>query len=337
MKKISFVFASLFSILAFNVSEAKILTVSNTPGQAAMYTVVQTAIDNAEVGDTVFVHASTIAYAAVSIKKRIVLLGEGGKPDWSGLKSSLNGSITIDSIAQVPGANNIPVSGTVINGMHCSYLYINGNIKGVIIKNCSLDGYLSMTGSGHIILNNYLNYNVNGGTNVLLMNNICQNASGSISNAINWTISNNIFASSISLTSSTITNNIFLGANAIGATNISNSFSKNLQVGTDLPIGNYVGQSLFGTFSETVSTSMSGVDLFTKKFTFKAGSPAIDGGTDGKDVGVHGGLYPWPAGTFLNGDPGLPKVQSIEVQNAVLAPGAILKVNLKAKSASTKQ
>ncbi|MEY3501385.1 MAG: hypothetical protein RL308_3058, partial [Bacteroidota bacterium] len=46
---------------------------------------------------------------------------------------------------------------------------------------------------------------------------------------------------------------------------------------------------------------------------------------------------PWPAGTFLNGDPGLPKVQSIEVQNAVLAPGAILKVNLKAKSASTKQ
>ena len=337
MKKITFVFAAFISVFVCHIGHARILTVSNTPGQAAMYTVVQTAIDNAEVGDTVFVHASATAYAAVSIKKRIVLLGEGGKPDWSGLKSYL-GTITIDSIVQVPGANNIPVSGTVINGILCEgYFYINSNIHGILVKNCYVAYGVNFTGWGHIVYNNYFNYYIQGGTNIIFIGNYVGMSSYSINNAINWTISNNIFAGPISATSSTITNNIFLGANAIYSTNISNSFSKNLQVGTDLPIGNYVGQSLFGTFSETVSASMSGVDLTTKKFTFKAGSPAIDGGTDGKDVGVHGGLYPWPAGTFLNGDPGLPKVQSIEVQNAVLAPGAILKVNLKAKSASTKQ
>jgi hypothetical protein len=154
MKKIAFVFAAFISVFVYHIGHARILTVSNTPGQAAMYTEVQKAIDNAEVGDTVFVHASTTTYDAVSIKKRIVLLGEGGKPNYSGLKSSV-GTITIDSIAQVPGDGTIPVSGTVVNGMHCSYLYINANIKGVVIKNCSLDGYLTMTGSGHIILNNY--------------------------------------------------------------------------------------------------------------------------------------------------------------------------------------
>lgn len=336
MKKITFVFAAFISVFVYHIGHARILTVSNTPGQAAMYTVVQTAIDNAAIGDTVFVHASATAYATVTIKKRIVLLGEGGKPDWSGLKSNLS-TITIDSIVQVPGANNIPVSGTVINGIFCdSYIYINSNIHGILVKNCYAVS-IQFTGWGHIVYNNYFNYNIQGGANIIFIGNYVGMSSYSINNATNWTISNNIFAGPISATSSTITNNIFLGANAIYSTNISNSFSKNLQVGTDLPIGNYVGQSLFGTFSETVSSSMSGVDLTTKKFTFKAGSPAIAGGTDGKDVGVHGGQYPWPAGTFLNGDPGLPKVQSIEVQNAVLAPGAILKVNLKAKSASTKQ
>lgn len=336
MKKL-FTFISLATISYF--AQARILTVSNVAGQAAMFKVIQTAVDSAQVGDTVFVHASATAYTDVLIKKRIVLLGEGGKPDWSGLTSIIGSNITIDSLAQVPGAGTIPVSGTVVNGISTPTLYISGNIKGVIIKNCNITSSLQMTGSNHIIVNNYIYYYANGGASVLFMNNICyaNNYVYNINNATNWTISNNIMAGYINGTSCTISNNIFLGATAIGATNISNSFSKNLQVGTDLPIGNYTGQSLFATFTETVSTSMTGVDLYTKKFTFKAGSPAIVGGTDGKNVGVHGGLYAWPANTFLNGDPGLPKVQSVEVQNAVLAPGAILKVNLKAKSASTKQ
>jgi len=337
MKKL-FTLVSLIALSYF--AQARILTVSNVAGQAAMFKVVQTAVDSAQVGDTVFVHASATDYASISIKKRIVLLGEGGRPDWSSLKVRINNYIYVDSIAQVPGAGTIPVSGTVINGIHTDYVSIMNSVKGLIVKNCFIGGNINTTGSGHIFVNNYIGWYINGAsTNVLCMNNFFAKLSGevNIADVTNWTISNNIFSGAFSGTSCTVVNNIFLGANAIGSTNTSNSFSKNLQVGTDLPIGNYTGQALFTTFTETISASMPTNEFVTKKFTFKAGSPGIAGGTDGKDVGIRGGQYPWPAGKFLNGDPGLPKVQSIEVQNAVLAPGATLKVNLKAKSASTKQ
>lgn len=334
MKKL-FTFISLIALSYF--AQARILTVSNVAGQAAMFTVVQTAVDSAQVGDTVFVHASSLytPYGAVSIKKRIVLLGEGGMPDWNVAKPSRFvsqlGAITIDSIS------GIQVSGTQVNGVRVSSItVINSNLKSIIVKNCNIADYgANLRGIGHIIYNNIFQTAITIDKNCIFSNNYVH---GYITSGTGCTVANNVINGTITnFTSSTIVNNIFIATNAI-SDGVSNSYSKNLQVGTDLPAGNYTNEPLATTFKEAgIISSMDYNTYFTATFELKVGCPGIAGGTDGKDVGVHGGQYPWPANKFLNGDPGLPKVQSVEVQNAVLAPGATLKVNLKAKSASTKQ
>jgi hypothetical protein len=71
-------------------------------------------------------------------------------------------------------------------------------------------------------------------------------------------------------------------------------------------------------------------------FRLAAGSPGIDAGTDGTDIGIYGGSTPWPDG----GEPGsgfqlapmppIPQVTYLNIINAVIGAGDQLEVEIKA-------
>ena len=323
---------TIISLLAMSyLAQATTISVSNTAGQGAMFSNLQTAIDSAHVGDTVFVFASATTYGNIKIYKRIVLLGPGGSPDWNGACASI-GIVTIDTL------NRQSPNGTVLNGIKTLECQVRNSIQSTIVKGCYL-GYsnIGIMGTGHIITNCYIENFIMLGTNIFFSNNYVMygNNINSIGSGTNCIISNNIFNYYINVNSSTIINNIFLGeSNIIGT---GNTYKNNIEINTNLPAGNYSSQTLANTFSETgIQKYLNGSPALTKAFTLKAGSPGIKGGTDGKDVGVNGGNYPWPIGKPLTGDPGFPQIVNFEVINAVVAPGGSLKINLKAKSNSVK-
>ncbi|HAR20026.1 MAG TPA: hypothetical protein DCR46_05145 [Cytophagales bacterium] len=328
-----------FGLLATHV-HAKILTVSNVAGSKAMYTNPQLAIDATTVGDTVFLHASATSYSDVTIKRRIVLMGEGGKPNYTGVTSRV-GTVTIDSL------EGVKVSGTIVVGIHMNYLYLDNNynrgVKGVVIKNCYIDYSANIGGSGHIIANNIM-YSCYGlGSNTTFSNNIVKL---SVGNGTNCVIMNNVFISGsgnysfYSLSNCSIVNNIIIHALTAISTSypgVGNAYSKNIQAGTDLPTGNFKGIQPLDVFSETtILASMSSAQFLTARWTQLTTSEGKNAGTDGKDVGVYGGSFSWPSNKVFNGDPGLPQITSSEIQNAVIAPNGTLLVNFKAKSAKTK-
>lgn len=334
MKKIILSICSTF-IICYSL-QARVLTVSNVPGSLAMFKDIQPAIDSAKVGDTVFVHASKDMYAlsgTVFIKKRIVLIGEGGKPNYTSLAAILYNQLQIDSLA------GIPVSGVIINGLQFSSgVQITTQIKGVIIKNCNLAN-CTFAGIGHTIVNNIIS-TVSLGTNCIFSNNITQNYIGSGDNCV---ISNNIFVNPDNsggvrnMNACTVVNNIFLTSLNTISGGTGNSFSKNIQGGTDLPAGNFTNVQPANIFIEsTVGASMTNAQVLTSSWKHKTTSVGKNAGTDGKEIGLYGGNFPWPSNKIFNGDPGLPKVEMLEVQNSVVEPNGTIKINFKAKSASKK-
>jgi hypothetical protein len=68
---------------------------------------------------------------------------------------------------------------------------------------------------------------------------------------------------------------------------------------------------------------------FTSDLTLKATSPGHNAGTDGKDIGLYGGV-----GTQnpLTGCPSIPQITTMNILNTVIAPGGTLNVVIKAKS-----
>jgi len=334
MKKL---FVSLFilGLVGINATHARILTVSNVSGSIAMFTNVQLAIDSAKTGDTVFVHASPTSYGTATIKRRIVLLGEGGKPNYTGISTQL-GTFTIDTLA------GIPVSGTVVMGLELGNIQIKAGIKGILLKGCYITSTVSLLGSGHIIANNVLSYIVTLGNNITFSNNII--TVYNVQGGTNCVISNNIFLYNGSsypafqnLTNCTIVNNIILTTTAAISGGLGNSYSKNIQAGTDLPAGNFTGVQPTNVFSETsVKVDMAVAQFLTARWTQLSTSVGKNAGTDGKDIGLYGGTFPWPSNKVFNGDPGLPKVEVVVLQNAVVAPNGTLKIDFKAKSARAK-
>ena len=66
-------------------------------------------------------------------------------------------------------------------------------------------------------------------------------------------------------------------------------------------------------------------------FTLQAGSPAIGAGSDGLDIGIYGGTYPFPDTNFVLKTTDAPVIQILNT-SGVINPGDDLPVRIKAKS-----
>ena len=66
-------------------------------------------------------------------------------------------------------------------------------------------------------------------------------------------------------------------------------------------------------------------------FTLMTGSPALLAGSDGTDIGISGGSYPFPDANLVLKTTAAPVIQILNT-TTVINPGADLPVRIKAKS-----
>jgi len=342
--KITILFAFV-SILGFSQT---VYTVDNRDQSGAQFTDLQAAIDAASSGDIIQVHPSANSYGSITIDKTLTLMGLGHNPAVTNGETAEIQTITFinnSAGSELKGLSIYSIKcGTSVTSpnqtnMHIINNHISSNVIGSSTDNLSngwvVEGnYFSSTGT---------NINPQNGTNDWqIKNNFLR---GSITNLNNTSIvTNNIF-----LTTSTtetffsycsnplVNNNIFLSTNTlteIGTYSSSITFVSNITYSyygaTITPLSGSNNLDNTNPLFENVPTT-SVPDFYNNNFNLASGSPGINAGSDGTDIGLYGNNFEFD----LNGRPNLsPYPENITITNSVVAPGQTLNVDF---SASQKQ
>lgn len=347
-------------MLVATASFAVIRTVSNDPSNPAQYNTVQAALNASNHGDTIYVNGSQFVYPDFQINRRVVLIGAGYN-----VSNQLNLATSVSSITLFKDTGVNDASGTVIVGFNvgCRISLAGGSLavndirvfRNVLGSGACFPGFHIQGPSVNWTVYNNIIRGISidaTSTNILIQNNIF---TGSISggNQSSIVIDHNIFqGSGTGLTSvrfATVTNNIFVrtSGNCIDANVQFNAFNNNLSilttVGPTAPTNSFLGGP------NTGAGNFVGVDpLFENvadfnnynpfnNYRLKATSTIRNAGTDGTDLGIYGGAYPFPSGGVPGSGfdtsplPPIPQITSVNIQNSTLQPGAQLQVNVQAK------
>jgi hypothetical protein len=284
----------LFLLLLTMFTHAQnILRVNNTAGINVPYTTIAAAVTAAGVNDIIQVEGSITSYGAVTLTKKVTLVGPGYYTDQNtGLQASTL-TASVSTLTFNAGSSGSSVSGMVMTGnvsinsvsdINLSYnacaaqINFSGNGSNIFIHaNYSGDLFTPSAGnySNVFITNNYLiRINTGSTSTYTVLNNIIN--SSSPSDFKNADIRNNIFTSTngFTLTNCTFKNNVSV-VPAVGGTDPVNVWSVAY---SSLFIG------LTGNTSDT-------------QWKLKALSPAIGAGEGGIDCGIYGGSSPYkPSG-----------------------------------------
>lgn len=334
--------------------QATIRTVSNDPQNPAQFTTIQAAVDAAVAGDTIYVSGSPNTYGAVSVNKRLVLIGAGYNP--------ANFLTPPTSIVSAGFTLSGSASGTVISGFRLCGITGGGGIDNIqIFRNFLGNGcngvVLNINGSNWAISNNIFNFGsiqINNSSTIIIQNNIFSNGGVSLSNQSSVIIDHNLFFGTNSnrslsnVKNALVSNNIFARTvdPTIDAATQFNLFRNNLNllanVGDTAPTNSFAG----GPNSE--SGNFVGVDpLFVNapdfngynalyNYRLQSTSPGKNAGNDGTDLGIYGGGFVFPSagapgsGFDTSASPPVPQVTNVNIQNTSLAPGAQLRVTIQA-------
>jgi hypothetical protein len=251
----------------------------------------------------------------------------------------------LDSVSYISGS-----SGSIIEGF--SFLAYSASISGfsgihdIIIRRNKFmgsNGSISMTPATNIvIINNILERTyVSNSTNVLIYNNII---SGYIMGATPTTIiSNNVFINITPFSgcqSVTVTNNIFYygSTNGMSYGNFSNNMAFGLTTGvvtgTNSGSNNITADPQFLYLYSTTDHNYNDQN----KYKLKSSSQGKNAGTDGKDIGIYGGQYPWPASVLTDYihciPPAIPMMQELNIQNSSVPANGTLNFSVKAYKSS---
>jgi len=338
--------------------------VDNNPGSIAAYTTVQAAIDAAVDGDIIQIKGSSTSYGDVTLNKTLTLVGNGYNPNkQNNLKTEL-GSIILDG--KKDQFNNITntASGSKISGIYIWSIYNNLNnasgLDNLTIENNYIMGTITIDGvsnsnpaSNWLIKNNIIgaintSINTSGAnvfSNIVISNNIIKSTMTFISGYYGGVIfTNNIFTYSGTLffsgvsyipTNLTFSNNILFGVSPNACT--SSTFNNNISIG---------GSSTTFTFSNNTSlgnkenvnplfvNAPSSTFSYSYDYNLQATSPGKNAGTDGTDIGIYGGLYPFPSGgvsPYVTSPlPKIPQIMEMNLINSVLPANGTLQVQIKA-------
>jgi hypothetical protein len=352
MKKIPVFFFSAFCALT---AHATIHTVSNDPTNAAQFTTVQAAISASSAGDTIYVNPSQYVYPDFTINKRLVIIGGGYNSN-----NQFNLITVVGSVYFYRDAGIFDASGSVICGFR-----ISNSISGAggtlsvnslkIFRNSisTIDSYPTSV-SGWTIYNNFIGA-INGRsscTNFLIQNNIFVGGGIGSFNQSSVVIDHNLFVNGGAFNNiqfAIITNNIITsssGTQVMASNVVQNTFNNNLSLSTNITPAAPTNSFLAGP--NTGGGNMVGVDpLFVSNSDFnnfnnnynyrlQVGSPGHNAATDGTDLGIYGGTYPFPSGGAPGSGydtsplPPIPQITSVNIQNSSVLPGNQLKVNVQA-------
>jgi len=189
---------------------------------------------------------------------------------------------------------------------------------------------VSINGNNVVVSNNFIQY-LTAGTNlqgIIIINNhftlgyynICL----TVSNAL---VANNIFYQKsnsmatvpyvTSTFNTTFNNNIYF--------NTSNANPLMIGVNNNTGNGNFTADPKYINFDFNDATINRNDNM-----QLQPGSPAINAGTDGKDIGPYGGASPmqYP----LSGEPAIPQIRSMNISNTVIPVNGTINVKLKANA-----
>jgi hypothetical protein len=235
--------------------------------------------------------------------------------------------------------DGMEIRNNYFRGQYNAGLNIDADATNVIIRNnLILFGlrFVSTTPGSNIITNNILYdgiYINASGTTTTILNNNFMGASGT----------DNAFTTK--LLDCIVANNIFYGMTPSlapgGSTSTNfqrNSFTNNLvfSTGDDTmpPTGGGVGNSGTGNIISTpsfVNSQLLDTWSGSYDFTLQGGSLAINGGSDGSDIGITGGSYSWTDANFVLKTTAAPVIQILNT-STVINPGDDLPVRIKANS-----
>ena len=355
MKKISFSIALLISAI---VSAQTVYTVDNNEGSAAAYTSVQAAVDDASAGDIIYIQPSPNSYGNIEMSKPLTIYGIGHNPE---LNNGLDATIA-QIYFNMGNASGSKISGLNINGIYLnSSTHINHN---VVITNNKINQIigsgLTTLANNAIISGNYIRHNSfnaidpNSSQNWIISNNIMEqyhtastyslfnrfNVSTTFTNNVVLTRQNGDANQSIRMFhncyGALISNNIFLFtgnnvANMDLGTNSGLDFQNNLTYSYNSTLDPLSGTNniddtdpQFIAFDQNAS-----LNSLSNDFEIQTSSPATAAGTDGNDLGISNGNFPFS----LRGYPTeLPYLTDFVIYNNIISAGETLNVNVKANA-----
>jgi hypothetical protein len=361
-------------------SLATIRTVSNDPAIPAQFTTFAAAQAASVVGDTIYLQGTSFQYPAMTVTKRLVIIGSGHMPASGTVLSTKVASINLSRNA-TDNASGSTLMGLLVAG---SVSPSGGSFtvpNNISITRNRIEGNLSLSPgscggtypSGWVIANNIFLGRIDGGgnpgcgsaTNTLIANNIFSRGNINGFSSVTVVIDHNLFigitgGSMIAgLSSVVVTNNIFSRSTGFvfdpSASIVFCSFNNNLSnLSTIASSPTYNPGNDFANFVASLNGSNTGSGniigqnpLFTTNtnpdvfnalddYRLQASSPGKNAATDGMDIGIYGGSFPFPTGGApgsgfdTSAVPAVPQVTNVNIQNSTLAPGGQLRVTIQA-------
>lgn len=326
--------------------KATVRTVSNSSVYPAQFTSVQAAADASLTGDTLQLMPSSTSYGNLNVSKRLVVLGIGvnnGATTTPDLDCTLG--ITLQYSLPNVNASNSVFQGLIINSISAAV-----GVSGVVVENCNFPAGADIGPGLNFLIARCTGFNLTIRMNAggVLSNGLFNNLSISSTNNISQAgglISNSIIVNSSwsGLRNILVTNNMLVNLNRIGSINSSNNqgcvFNNNLTYNYPQPLLPSAGNSGSGNLenqqplfvnvpsSANYYTSTPHYTNFTYNYRLASNSPGKNAGTDGQDLGLYGGQYPWTANI---GFPGIPQITEMEILNSVAPVNGSLNVRVKA-------
>ncbi len=362
MKKKLYLFLGTTGLF-FNCN-ATVHTVSNDVNSPGQFTSIQAAHDAAISGDTLYIHATSNSYGAVTLRKPLVLIGEGVYPDKEVQYSTQVGSILLSySDSPISSAAGSKIFGLEIGQItfesECNSCYYFGNSE--IARNRIQNVHAIFNSNNALIYQNQI-ANITGQYySLVLSNNIIQNIGLDNSAGSNNLISNNIIENGISAKGAIVSNNIFYKSVSGGVINNAdnnqdltwtnnlfyagvNFLLSDIVFGTNTGTGNLLNVNPLCVFSILPSTlnaynySNPASGPFAN-FHLQATAPGKNYGTDGADIGIYGGPHPWVDGTttdtryrYLTMPSQVPHMISMDILNPTIPLNGILNIQFNAKT-----
>lgn len=312
---------SILALSMFQNANATVRTVSNNVNSPGQYTNLQTACDAASANDTIYVHASENNYGDLTLRKPLVIIGEGMLPNEQVL---LNVSITSITLSCQSAPSLVTSAGSKFYGIKVTgQTVIQTDNNSVLLGNftferCDLQSLFIGSGTNSASSNNVINQckiyslvsNYAGFSNTVISNSLMYSLGLNTLYGSNNIMRNCLYGgTNMSVKGFVISNNIFYSpTNAFTQSNVNSTFTNNLfsysatptlTNGTTTASGNVFGDPMFTT-PELVNTVIN-YNYSTANpigdFTLLAGSPAMTLGTDGTQAGLYGGTTPWIDGT----------------------------------------
>jgi hypothetical protein len=352
-----------FLLLAFSLSSfATVLTVSNTPSTLAQFNNIQTAINAAANGDTIYIHGSPNAYFAFTqTNKQLTIIG----PSWSPDKNlpftvqipgcTINGAACANSEYQgLAFTSTININSAKpdnlrfirnqffnndININQGGVTYAGYLFEGNLFDNSAINATNGSTYQNFLLQNNYFfengavrDGNFNGffnSINVLFNHNLWFGAGTGVRNVA--TGGNNRFL--------TFANNIFVRRNAFNSIS-SSTFNNNITfypAGSTSPGAPWTGSNVDGGSNvdnqDPQMVAQAAVNAGSNNpindFTIAAG-PANNAASDGKDIGLlfdATGSLNWANSRNSR----LPRIFSMNVISPTVPAGGNVTINVDAR------